>query len=280
MVFYYYYEQLFKAIHISLRVTHEVTDMYGKIMHFAADRHHIYLQPRRQKGGQRHIGYYWMTQEDIEQVIKDQPEIWAVTEENPKEDKENKAKKDQEKDKAKEKYKGKATLDEKQPSTTDTGSSPRKKERLAKPTYQAILHDDDFNTIADRVCDNMSEPITTITTAQEVLKKTIEAQLMELNSLVSHAPDVAIPTSVQSIVLDPQGQWHRFISITPISICQPGAQEGVQEGAAQLDLVVLPLETLRTIYTQIVEEFNDREQRLQAENVELKQGRDQAQRKY
>ena len=43
MVFYYYYDQLCKAINISLHVTHEVTDTYGKIMHFAVDRHHIYL---------------------------------------------------------------------------------------------------------------------------------------------------------------------------------------------------------------------------------------------
>ena len=127
MVFYYYYDHLCKAINISLHVTCKVTDIYGKIMRFPVDRHHIYLQPRAQKGGKRHIGYYRITQEEIEQVIKDQPEIWAVVEENPKEEKEKeteqekepakdmekKAEKDQEKDKAKEKDKGKATLDEK-----------------------------------------------------------------------------------------------------------------------------------------------------------------------
>lgn len=64
MVFYYYYDQLCKAIKISLRVTHEVMDIYWKIMHFAVDQHHIYLQLRAQKGGERHIGYYRMTQED------------------------------------------------------------------------------------------------------------------------------------------------------------------------------------------------------------------------
>ena len=41
-------------------------------------------------------------------------------------------------------------------------------------------------------------------------------------------------------------------------------QEGLPEGATQLDLVVLPLETLRTLHEQIVEEFNDREQLLKA----------------
>ena len=95
VVFYYYYEQLYKAIRISPRVTREVTDMYGKIMCLAVDWHHIYLHPRAQKGGDRHIGYYRMTQEDIEQVIKDQPEIWVVTEENPEEDKQKKIEKDQ-----------------------------------------------------------------------------------------------------------------------------------------------------------------------------------------
>ena len=41
-----------------------------------------------QQGGDWHIGYYRMTQEDIEQVIKDQLEIWVASEENPKEKKE------------------------------------------------------------------------------------------------------------------------------------------------------------------------------------------------
>lgn len=76
MVFYYYYDQLCKAINSSSHVTHEVTDTYGKIVHFIADRHHIYLQPRAQEGGDRHIGYYQMIAEDVEQVIKDQPELW------------------------------------------------------------------------------------------------------------------------------------------------------------------------------------------------------------
>ena len=58
-----------------------------------------------------------MTQEDIEQVIKDQPEIWVVTEENLEKEKEKEQEKepakDQEKSKVKEKDKGKATLSEK-----------------------------------------------------------------------------------------------------------------------------------------------------------------------
>ena len=118
MAFYYYYDQLCKAINISLCVTREVTNTYGKIMCFAVDRHHIYLQLHPQQGGDRHIGYYRMIEEDIEQVIKDQPEIWV---ENPRE--ENEKDKDKgkehekdpakEQEKAKEKDKGKAPLNEK-----------------------------------------------------------------------------------------------------------------------------------------------------------------------
>ena len=152
--------------------------------------------------------YYRMTQEDIEQVIKDQQEIWVAIEENPKEDKQKKIEKDQEKEKTKEKDKGKETVGKKRPSTTDTGSTPRKKERVTKPTYQVVLHDDDFNTIADRFCDSMSEPIIAFTILQEALNKTIKSQLIELKSLVSHVPHVAIPTLVQSIVLDLQGHQH------------------------------------------------------------------------
>ena len=85
MVFYYYYDQLCKAINSSPCITYEVTDTYGKVMCFATDRHDIYLQPRAQQGGYRNIGYYRMTQEDIEQVIKDQPEMWVEKPEKQKE---------------------------------------------------------------------------------------------------------------------------------------------------------------------------------------------------
>ena len=40
------------------------------------------------------------------------------------------------------------------------------------------------------------------------------------------------------------------------------------------------LENLRILHTQIAEDFNDREQLLKEENVELKQERDQVQSKY
>jgi hypothetical protein len=215
MVFYYYYEQLCKAISISLWVTREVIETYGKIMRFAADRHHIYLQPHAHKDGERHIRYYKMTQEDIEKVIKDQPKIWATTEENPKE---KKPEKDQEKEKEKEKDKGKAIVGEKQSGTIELGSSLRKKASVSKLTYQAVLHDNDFNTIADRVRDSMTEPIIALTTAQDAMKKTIEVQLMDLKSLVSHAPHVVLPTPVQSALFDPQGSWHSIISLDPINI--------------------------------------------------------------
>ena len=103
-----------------------------------------------------------------------------------------------ERTKIKKKYtdKGKATIGEKQSGTIELGSSSRKKERVAKTTYQVVLHDDDFNSIMDRVYDSMTEPITTFTTTQEAMKKIIEAQLMELKSLVSHVPHVVIPTLV------------------------------------------------------------------------------------
>ena len=58
MVFYYYYNQLCKAINSSPHVTCKVTNTYGKIVHFIVDWYHIYLQPCAQEGGDRHIGYY------------------------------------------------------------------------------------------------------------------------------------------------------------------------------------------------------------------------------
>lgn len=67
------------------------------------------------------------------------------------------------------------------------------------------MHENNFNTIADRVCDSMSKLITTFTSAQEALKQMIETQLTELKTLVSHAPPVATPTIVHSAVIDPKG---------------------------------------------------------------------------
>ena len=37
-------------------------------------------------------------------------------------------------------------------------------EKKCKSAYHVVLHEDDFKSIADRVCDSMSEPITAITT--------------------------------------------------------------------------------------------------------------------
>jgi hypothetical protein len=69
------------------------------------------------------------------------------------------------KEEAKEKDKGKATIGEKRPSMTDIGNLPRKKRRSVKPTYQVVLNEDDFTTIANRVCDSMTKPITAFTSA-------------------------------------------------------------------------------------------------------------------
>ena len=214
-----------------------------------------------------------MTWEDIEQVIKDQLEIWVENPEKQKEKDKGKGKeretvlekrKDPEKEKEKKESKGKeenttmekhkeeaerrkASIGEKWPSTTDTGSSPRKKRKSSKPTYQVVLHNDDLETNVDRVYDTISTLITAITTAQEAIKQTIETQIIELKTLVSHAPQVATPSIVASIVIDPEGNWHKFITVMTISICRPTTQEGLQEDVVQLDLVALPSETLRTL---------------------------------
>ena len=108
----------------------------------------------------------------------------------------------------------------------------------------------------------------------------IETQLTELKTLISHAPQVATLSTVLSAIIDQEGNQHRFVEITPISIRRPVAHEGVQEGVAQLDLAVLPAETLKTLHTQITEEFNDREQIVREENVVLRQERDDMERRY
>ena len=99
----------------------------------------------------------------------------------------------------------------------------KKKRKSSKETYQAVLNEDNFATITDRVCDSMTKPIRAFTSTQEALKHTIEVQLTELEALVHHTPHVAMPSIVQSIVIDPKGSRHQFISVTPINICRPSA---------------------------------------------------------
>jgi hypothetical protein len=56
------------------------------------------------------------------------------------------------------------------------GKPPRKKTRATKLIYQAVLHDDDVNTIADAMTPiTLLQPITTFTTVQDAMKKAIEA---------------------------------------------------------------------------------------------------------
>ena len=65
--------------------------------------------------------------------------------------------------------------------------------------------------------------------------------------LISHTPQVATSSIAPSTVIDLEVNWHRLVTVTLISIYGPTAQEGLQEESAQLDLVALPLETLRTL---------------------------------
>ena len=77
--------------------------------------------------------------------------------------------------------------------------------KSSRPTFQAVLHEDDFESIADRVYDTMSEPITVIKTVQKELKQTIETQLTELRTLVSHTPQVDTPSTTPSAIIDQEG---------------------------------------------------------------------------
>ena len=122
-----------------------------------------------------------MTTQDVEQVIKDQPELWiekpekakdkgkgkeieaaSQTRKDPEKEKEKTTKKEKEKAKiapnkdAEQIEKSKTSVGEKRPHQTDTGSSPRKKMKISRPTFQEVLHEDDFESIADRVYDTIS----------------------------------------------------------------------------------------------------------------------------
>lgn len=99
-----------------------MTDAYGKVILFAVDRHHIYLQPRAQEGGDKHIGYDWMMPEDVEQVIKDQPKLCV-----------EKPKKQKEKDKGKGKEKEIAPETRKDPKKEKEKKESKGKEEKTAP---------------------------------------------------------------------------------------------------------------------------------------------------
>jgi hypothetical protein len=84
-----------------------------------------------------------------------------------------------------------------------------------------VLMENDFEGIVDRVYGTMTEPLTTITTAQEVLKKMIETQLIELKMLMSHTSQVATLSTTPSAVINQEGNRQRFVEVTSISIPRP-----------------------------------------------------------
>ena len=92
--------------------------------------------------------------------------------------------------------------------------------------------ENDFEGIADRVYRTMTKPLTVITTTQEIFKKKIETHLTELKMLMSHAPQVATPSTAPSAIIDPKGNRHRLIEGMPIRIHKQTTQEGLQEGVA------------------------------------------------
>ena len=131
-----------------------------------------------------------MTSEDVEQVIKYQPELWiekpekpkdkrkakeieatSQTRKDPKKAKEKAIEKEKENEKTmlekdiEQTEKSKTSVGEKRPCTTNTGSSPRTKWKSLRPPYHTTLLENDFEGIADRVYGTMTEPLTTITTA-------------------------------------------------------------------------------------------------------------------
>lgn len=61
---------------------------------------------------------------------------------------------------------------------------------------------------------------------------------------MSHAPQVATPSTTPGAVMNQEGNRHRFVEVTLISVhrlvAQEGVQKGFQEGVAQLDLAALP----------------------------------------
>ena len=79
------------------------------------------------------------------------------------------------------------------------GSSPRTKWKSSKSAFHTVLIENDLEGIADRVYGTMTEPLTVITTMQEVLKQMIETQLMELKTLMSHAPQVATSSTTPNL---------------------------------------------------------------------------------
>ena len=76
IVFYEYYKLLRKVLQETPRLSKEIVDTYDNRLDFMVDRHRIYLRPKRNKRDGWADGWFRMTAQDIEGIIKDFDAQW------------------------------------------------------------------------------------------------------------------------------------------------------------------------------------------------------------
>ena len=76
IVFYEYYKLLKKIIQETPQISTETVDIYDNRIDFMADRHRIYLRPKRSKRDDWANGWFRMTSQDVADVIKDFNDDW------------------------------------------------------------------------------------------------------------------------------------------------------------------------------------------------------------
>ena len=76
IVFYEYYLMLQNLIQQSPRISTETVDAYDNRLNFMADSHRIYLRPKRTKRDDWAPGWFRMTMQEVENVIKGFDDQW------------------------------------------------------------------------------------------------------------------------------------------------------------------------------------------------------------
>ena len=76
IVFYEYYTLLKKVVLEVPQISKEVVDTYDARINFMVDRHRIHLRPKRTKRDDWAPGWFRMTAQDIEGIIKEFDDQW------------------------------------------------------------------------------------------------------------------------------------------------------------------------------------------------------------
>lgn len=216
-----------------------------------------------------------MVQVDIEEIIKEWPEEWRNPDVNLSESDEGN---DEEKAKGKKKLgedkgKEKQSESEKRLASQDKPiSHARKKRNVVREPYEPQLSLEDYEHIMTSVQDTLEGSMTAIVTLQHARKANLNNKITELKTLLQKAPQMqATPSNVGTLQEDSTSEEGRtrFVQLVPKSVILPSGNLVEQSRFIEVNLVVIPTNTLQIVQIQVQEELHGQEVNTYKKNRKL-----------